>query len=126
MLRKIGYGLFCVSMLIGANGLAMNNQLSPNTTMEYVLTPNEPQVFINYWYGTINATCTINAQDASDIIFVEGLNKTGKINGNSLQEGQNLTVVVHPNDKLYISAESGAKVRLTNRGAHVVTARCST
>lgn len=126
MLRKIGCTVLSAFTLFSADALATNHNLAPNLTIEYDLPANNPQVFSNYFFWTITATCVIHTQDNSNTIIVKGLNKKGKINGTPLTEGQTMVLTIHDNDRLVISADSGAKVELTNQGAHSVKAVCST
>lgn len=127
MLRKIGCVLLCAGALFSANASAMDHSFKPaGVSIEYELPPNEPQVFANYWFWAVTATCSIFSEDSSSNIFIEILNKKGKINGNPVSQGDTLLMTVHPGDKLIINADSGAKVRLTNQGQHSIIANCST
>lgn len=126
MLRKIGFTLLCAASILSTSAYSMtNNALMPGVTLEYELKPNEPQMFINYWWGPIEAVCKITTQDDSDELVAEALVKKGKINGISLSQGQSAHVSVHPNETLRLSADSGAQVKITNLGQHSVKASCT-
>lgn len=126
MLKKIGFTVLLATAAIGTNAYSMlSNSLLPGITVEYELQPNEPQLFINYMFWPIDATCKIISEDESNELFIEAKARKGKINDATISEGQTLTVVVHPNENLKLGADSGAKVQITNRGNHVVKATCS-
>ncbi|KTD30851.1 hypothetical protein Lmor_2958 [Legionella moravica] len=127
MLRKIGFSLLCAVTLISTSAHSVvTNTLQPSMTIDYELMPNEPQVFINYLYWDIEAKCKIITQDESNVLFAEALAKQGKVNDVTLTKGASMQVTVHQGDTLKISAESGAKVRITNLGQHKVIANCTT
>ena len=128
MLKKTHVGLFCATMMsFICSSYADTTQLSQATatTIEYELVPHVPQLFTNYLFWRIDATCVINTEDESDVFFIEALAKKGKINDTNLSKGESLRLTVHPNEIMYLSAESGAQVRMTNEGQHTVKATCS-
>lgn len=125
MLRKIGFTLICAVATFSSSTYAMvSHTLQPGMTVEYELVPNEPQLFINYMFWAIEANCKIATVDESDNLFAEALAKKGKINDITLSEGQSMWVTVHPGENLKLSADSGAKVKITNTGLHTVKATC--
>ena len=126
MLRKFGCALLCASTLFSTHALAMTHTMSPGVSIDYSLQPGQPETLVNYWFWSIKATCVVTGEDPSNDIYAVVLNKQGTINGKPLSMGQDLLMTVHPGDKLFITAESGAKVELTNRGEHTVIAHCST
>lgn len=126
MLRKLGYSLFCAGAIFSTNALAINHTLAAGMNLEYELPPNAPQEFINSWFWTITATCTIHSQDSADNIFIEVLRKSGKINDINLTQDETLLMTVHNGDHLIIAADSGGKVRLTNQGSTTILADCTT
>lgn len=93
--------------------------------VEYVLKVNEPQVLANQFLWTIKAVCKISCENESNLIAFKVLRKSGSFNGSQLSAGDSMEVLVHPHDKLYITAFSGAQVELVNLGEQTVTAECS-
>mgnify|MGYP000370174043 CR=1 FL=1 len=128
MLKKLSFGLLCFAASISTSSYALENNMmqQQGVTIEYELPPNSPQVFSNYMFWTIEANCRIIAEDESDVLNVLALAKKGKVNDVQLTSGQSLQVTVHPSENLKISADSGAKVEITNLGTHTVRASCST
>ena len=128
MLRKISFGLLCLVTSFTCNSYAgeASTAQQESLTIDYDLPPNVPLVFSNYVFWTIEATCTMITEDQSDMLQVVALAKKGKINDRSLESGQSLQIEIHPYENLRISAESGAKVEITNLGEHVIKAHCST
>ena len=125
MLRKIGFTLLCAAASLSTNSYSMmNHTLQAGVTLEYELPPNDPQTFINYMYWEITANCKITTEDESNELLAEALAKNGKINDVALSKGETMRVLVHQGENLKLSAESGAKVRITNLGQHTVKATC--
>lgn len=125
MLKKFKFGLLCAALLFSANCLAINYDLIPGVSLDYDIPPNKPLEFTNVWFWTITATCSASTEDSSDNVLIEALSKTGRINGKVISQGETLVLPVHSGDKLEISADSGAKVRLTNQGEHTLHISCS-
>lgn len=126
MLRKIGLGLLCAGALFNTAASAATHALTQGVSVEYVLPSNEPQVFANSFFWKISATCSVTSEDESTQLLVEGLSKKGSINDLPLQSGDSVVITVHNGDKFNLSADSGAKVSLTNLGEHSLSASCST
>lgn len=103
----------------------VNHTIQPGVTIEYELPPNEPQVFINYMFWEIVANCKITTVDENDELLAEALAKKGKVNNIEVSKDNSLRLSVHPGDNLQLSAESGAKVKITNFGQHTVKATCT-
>jgi hypothetical protein len=128
MLRKISLGLLCLAASLSSivHAAELNNMQQQSLTMEYELPPYQPQVFTNYMFWTIEANCKIITEDANNALHVLALAKKGKINDVPLSSGQSLQVTVYPEQNLKITADSGAKVEITNLGAHTLRAICIT
>lgn len=128
MLRKISCGLLCMAAGFSTSTYSMEiNTIQPQgLTVEYDLPPNDPQIFINYMFWAIEVTCKIIANDESDALNIVALAKKGKINDISIYAGQTLQIIVHPDENLNLSADSGAKVEITNLGLNLVKASCTT
>lgn len=127
MLRKIGCSLLCAGALFSAKTLAMTYMFtSPGVSIEYQLVPNEPVIFANSWFWTITAVCTTHLEGPHTKLYAEIINKKAKINGKTFEKGDKEFMVIHHGEKLTISADSGAKVKLINQGSYLVRAHCST
>lgn len=126
MLRKIGFTLLCAAASLSTSAYSIPiHSLIPGVTLEYELPSNQPQVFVNYMFWTIEANCKMETQDQSDELFVEALSKKGKVNDIVLAEGQSMKVTIQNGQNLKINADSGARVRITNLGTGLVKAICS-
>ncbi|ARG97246.1 hypothetical protein [Legionella micdadei] len=126
MLRKICYGLLWAGALFSASVFAKTNVYMLGPGIKYEFFPGEPQILANYWFWSVTATCTFDSEDPSDDFLIEALSKSGKINEQTISAGDPpIVITVHQGQQITLSADSGAKVRLTNRGQNVVTAYCS-
>lgn len=126
MLKKIGLGVLCSGLIFASGSFAQQMTLPQmGTTIVYELKSNDPLELFNFTFWTINAVCKISSEDESDEIRAKILNRSGIINGQSLSEGDAISMIVHNNDEFNITAESRAKVELLNLGAHTVKASCS-
>ena len=128
MLRKICLGFMCMAAIASTSSYAIeSSQLKTQSiTMEFDLPPGQPQLFTNYMFWTVEANCKMSTEDESNTLNVVALAKKGKINDVPLSSGQSLQVTVHPGENLKLSADSGAKVEITNLGRHTVKATCTT
>lgn len=127
MLRKtIRYASIFAVALVCHPVVAETHNLAPNMSIDYKLPVDHAEEFVNHMFWSITATCTFHTEDESDDIFIKMLSKSGKINGNKINKGDVLTVTIHNNERMKISADSGAKVQLTNKGQHSINAKCST
>lgn len=126
MLKKIGFALLCVVSACVTQAYATTNHVfTQGPAVEYELLPNDPQVFSNVFFWGIKATCTIISDVPNNVIAVKMLRKTGSVNDIQLNAGDGMTLLFQPNDKLYIYAESGAKVELMNLGDITIRASCA-
>lgn len=126
MLRKIGFTLLgAVAFLSTPSYSMMSHSLQQGVTLEYELPSHEPQLFINYMFWTVEATCKITSEDENVELFAEALAKKGKVNDVILTAGQSMKVSMHSGESIKISADSGAKVQITNLGNHLVRATCT-
>lgn len=128
MLRKISFGLLCIAASLSVNANTMDpNFIQPaGISVEYDFPPNQPQLFTNYMFWTIEANCKMITEDESDELYAIALAKRGKINDIPLSSGESIQVTIRNNDNLKVSADSGAKVEITNLGKHLVKASCTT
>lgn len=126
MLRKIGFTLLFSAASISTVAYSFpTHVLQPGLTVEYEFAPNQPQVFVNYLFWSVDATCKMTTIDESDDLVAEAISKKGKVNDVALSEGQSMRVTIHSGQNLKITADSGAKVKITNLGQHTIKALCS-
>lgn len=125
MVKKIKIVLGALLLLGGSFCYAAEYYLSPGITVDFPLPPHEPQVLTNSFFWTLTANCKVMSEDPSDDIFTEVLAGTGKVNNMPVKKGDTLTVTVHPKDTLYLVANSGSRVQLTNLGEHLVVGACT-
>ena len=125
MLRKIGLTMLCATALLSTNAFSVTEHtFNIASTYEFTLPSNEPQVFTNIFFYSIDATCTI-ISDAQDNPFnFTILRKSGSLNGIPLSTGSTMDLIVHPGDKLHITAVSGGRMELTNHGENTMKASC--
>ena len=91
----------------------------------YEFAPNKPVVLENPLFWGVNLICSMDIKDSET--FITGLMKKngGEINGQTLKEGQSVTVLLRHKDILTITAERRAKVEITNQGVSTVVANCT-
>ncbi len=126
MLKQIGLSLVCLVGAMNASASAVNHALQSGVTLEYDLPPHDGQIFTNYMFWVVNAKCQITTEDATNDLLIEVLARKGSVNEMQLSQGESMKVVVSHGDILGLSADSGAKVKITNLGLHMVKASCST
>lgn len=128
MLRKIGLLLLCAGGIVATPIFSMTEHLfMQGRPIEYALTPNDPQVFSNIFFWKIQAVCTILGESdgaPGTHISARMLRKSGTINDTRLATGDSIGLVVQPGDKLFITADSGAKVEMVNLGEETIIASC--
>ncbi|MBN9231888.1 MAG: hypothetical protein BGO90_12465 [Legionella sp. 40-6] len=128
MLKRLSLGILSIvaSLSAVAAPIATDTVHALNMSMDYELHPNQSHTFINYMFWTIDADCKIESQDSSNKLVVVALAKKGKVNEVPLETGQSLEITVVHDQVLKLSAESGAKVEITNYGEHTIKASCIT
>ncbi|USQ13353.1 hypothetical protein J2N86_11760 [Legionella lytica] len=128
MLRKIGFGLLCMAASLNTHAYSLeNNEIQARAiTVEYEFLPNQPLVLANYMFWTINANCIITTENSSAPLNVIALAKKGKINDIPVTAGDSMQVPVFNGETLRLSADSGARVEITNLGELTVKASCTT
>ncbi|WP_341273450.1 hypothetical protein [Legionella wadsworthii] len=99
--------------------------LQRGVLIEYELPSNDPQLFLNYLFWSVEANCKIDTVDDGNELYIVAIAKKGKINDIDLSAGESLRITVHSGENLKITAESGAKVEITNLGQHTVKATCT-
>ncbi len=93
--------------------------------MDLNLAPNASKEITNHYLWTLNATCKIQCK-AHNTIVVSVLDHKGVVNGRNLSTGQAVSVVVHDQESIAVSAEPGTRVTLQNMGTDQIQASCST
>lgn len=128
MIRRIGKYLLYIGALFSINPISINYAANakPSVRIEYELPPNQPMLFANFWFTKITAVCVTQTKDDDDsaAIYAELIVKKGQINGIDLSQGETLSMMVRDEERLIISADSGAKVRITNLSESSVKAYC--
>lgn len=119
MLKKIT--IMMASTLFSTHLLA-KSQLS----IEYDLKPQTPEIIINYTLYTITGECTYTLQEESATVHVKVLSRSGEINGQPVQEGDEFSVVVHNGSHMTLQAKPAARVELINEGNFPIHASCHT
>ncbi len=127
MLRKIGIALLFVGGLLTTNAFSTTNYIfTQGMAVEFEFPVNDPQIFSNIFFWTLKASCAILGQIPETAVSVKMLRKTGSVNGTDLTAGDEIGILLHTGDMLNITAESGAKVELVNRGTQTIKASCTT
>ena len=126
MIQKLCYGLLCAASLFSSSAFSLTtHETMMSAGAEYVLLPNEPQVLTNAFMWNVSAVCKISSTTELNPFSFKVLRKSGSFNGVALKTGDMMDVVLHPNEKIYFTAVSGAKVELVNRGNVKVIAECT-
>lgn len=100
--------------------------LGQSSGIEFVIPPNDAQVFTNVFMWTINANCEIECdKGTTNTVQFKVLKKSGSLNGESLKSGDSRSVDVNSKDEMHISAHPGAKVELKNIGKTAIHAYCN-
>jgi hypothetical protein len=120
--------LLCVSFVSGANSSAdrPSEHYLPTlgSSIEYTLPPQEPQVFTNVFYWVIKASCTITSHSESNALLVKFLKKTGEVNEQRLNAGDQIEIVLNNKEDIKIVSNPGSQVELTNMGDSTINAVC--
>ena len=125
MIRKLGLTLACAASLFSAPSFsATEHVFSANAHFDFTLPANEPQVFTNTFFFALESKCSIIDITENIPFSFKVLRKSGSFNGTKLATGDQMDVVVHPNDVFTIMAASGGRVELINHSDKAVTARC--
>ena len=126
MLRTIGSALLLAGSIFSSPSFAtINYNFQASPAYDYELPANEPVVFSNIFMWSISANCVILSEKEDNFISFKLLRKSGSINETPLSSGDEMSLIVHPNDTFYVTALPGAKVELINHGDKSIIARCS-
>ena len=125
MIRKLGLAAFCAATLFNnAVFSATEHVFTQAPHFDFTLPANEPQIFTNTFFWTIKSKCKIISDVPNNPFSLTVLRKTGSLNGVKLSKGDSLEVVVRAGDTILITADSGGRVELTNKGEQTILARC--
>ena len=125
MLRKLSLAALCATTLLSNVVFSATENVFPQSThYDFILPAHEPQIFSNAFMWTVDSKCTIITDVESTPFSLKVLRKSGSLNGVKLSKGDSMDVIVHPGDKLHITAASGGRVELTNNGEETIKARC--
>lgn len=116
------------SVLLTGTAFAMSASVAPivdGFSNDYKLVPNVPQVFDNFIFYTISASCVMSTKHGDQELEVTVLRKSGSLNGKKLSQGDSETLMVKDGQKITFSIESTGKVKLVNKGEHDIKASCS-
>lgn len=122
MLQKIKSSLICTAVIL----LSTQVWASPNAVQQYniaqvepkKLAPGETLNLFNPAPWVIAGKCKISTEDQGcHPIYAQHVNNTPSctVNGLTLKDSDSLTLIVCHDDSLDISAESAARVLLTNQ-----------
>ncbi|MCX7117085.1 MAG: hypothetical protein NTW94_04115 [Legionellales bacterium] len=127
MLKKIGFPLLCAGSLFATSAFSITEHVfTQGLSVEYEFAPNDPQVFSNIFFWEVKANCTVISNEPVTPFSATMLRKSGSLNYSPLVAGDTLVISVQPGDTFHITAESGAKVELTNLGNDLIKANCAT
>lgn len=125
MIRAITLSILSTMSLFSANAFCSPERvLSHGLAYEFTFPSNEPQPFANTSFWTLDGTCTIKSDLEDNPFSFTVLRKSGTLNGVPLSKGDSMSLVVHPGDKLHMTAASGGKIELVNNGPFTVKATC--
>lgn len=125
MIRQMGLTVLCAASLMSAKAsFATEHTFSQVAAYEFTLPSNEPQIFTNTFFWTVDSKCTIMSDIQDNPISFTVLRKSGSLNGIQLSKGDAMELLVHPGDHLHITAASGGRVELVNYGEKTIKASC--
>lgn len=125
MIRKLSLAALCaVTLCHNVAFSATEHVFTQAPHFDFTLPSNEPQIFTNTFFWTIKSKCKIISNTLENPFSLTVLRKTGSLNGVKLSKGDSLDVIVNAGDSVFITADSGGRVELTNKGEQTITARC--
>lgn len=125
MIRAITLSILCAIGLFSSNAFCSTERaLGQGLTYEFTLPSNEPLTFVNTTFWVIDSICTIVSDVEDNPFSFKVLLKSGTLNGVQLSKNDSLSLIVHPGDRLHITAASGGKIELVNHGLSTIKATC--
>lgn len=131
MLKKKGIAFLSISMalttVLSTTLYASDALFTPGVTTEVKFLPNVSTTYNNYFPKSITGTCE-SISDSSVNIFAEALkNKIIVNNSVTLEAGKHATYTfpVSKGEKFVLTIDRGGQVRVTNKSATVLVAKCS-
>lgn len=127
MLKKLLISLGLAVSVIAAPVYAIPEiYIGQASGVEFILPPNESQIFTNVFMWAISANCEIQCdKNETNTITFTVLKKTGSLNGLALKSGDSMSVDLHSKDEMLITANPGSKVELKNIGKTAIHAYCN-
>ena len=101
------------------------NVLNQGVGLEYELPPKNPQVFVNFMFAPVKATCTITSASIDNLLEITMLKKSGVLNDAKVKQGDIIELFIQNGDTFVFTIESGAKIQLLNKGEEHIKANCS-
>lgn len=97
---------------------------------DLLLQPNKTETITNFAPWTVTGKCKLESDD--ELITLDfSVKGKGTINGEELKSGEQRTITAHSNEEFALSAEAGAKLKITkvqspnqNSEPHVAIAHC--
>jgi hypothetical protein len=125
MIKKNLRFIFTCFVFLSFNSFADNIvSMKLGKGIEYTLEANEPLLISNPYLWTIKAVCTVMNKDDDNFLAFKVTRKQGKLNGVELLTGDSMTLRLHSNEKMNITAVSGAEVELLNIGNRPIITEC--
>lgn len=117
--------LLFVCYLFANNAFATTYVIQQEIGLDYELPPQNPQVFINFMFTPVKATCTIISECMDNALEVTMLRRGGVLNGAKIAQGDVIELFLKDGDKFVFTVDSGAKIQLLNKGNELIRANCS-
>jgi hypothetical protein len=122
--RMISLG-FIFGLMMNACFAAKTVNLTLGSGIDFHFNVNEAQVFTNTFPWVLNVECTLQCDDSvKNTLEFTVLKKNGSLNDMPVYLGDTMSIDVQSMDKFKISAVSGARVQLINKGNASVSAVC--
>lgn len=132
MLRKIMSGVIIAGAVFAQSVNATSvdkihtlNMVPGMPPVNVDIEQGDSQIFKNFSFWTIKATCTLTSEAAEINVHAQVLRVGGSVNGVPYGEGQGEDFHLKNGDQIVIEAKSGAQVEVTNTGNNVVHATCT-
>lgn len=125
MIKKAAFllGVLAGSITVTAHSTTMNMMI-PGMSLEYELLPNESQTMVNFFFWTVKADCTLASNAEQTPIAISMLRKTASVKNIPLKAGDSIQIGFNSGETFTVTADSGAKVELTNKGDDDIKVAC--
>lgn len=127
MFKKLMMGLgICLGLSVSACFAAKNINLTMGSGIDFKFGVNDSQIFTNTFPWVLNVECRLTCDDnVKNTLEFTVLKKHGSLNDLPVTVGDTRSIDVHNLDSFRISAVSGARVQLINKGQATVSAICT-